>query len=1429
MKKNFRNTYNENDFDIDRERDTYKNTDTEDKRRKRIILYIIIIIILLLLISSCSCTSKFFGKIGGFFKGEGSYTIDGSSDSKEVIKNKELQFDTESTEMSLSDSKTRISFSYRNINPDGFTCKTSDAEIATCYVMNNYVVIMPKKAGEITVYLQTNANGKTYEATTKVIINDLERSILLDSTEGTINLRQENSKNIVYRFVELSGELSVTSSDESIAIATAQDGILKITGLKVGTATITLSLTYNDRIYKSIYTIHVINEKINTTTPNKPSKPSGEQTGSEKNGDSTLRSLTTNKGTLVFNPNTYTYYVGVNSWTSKVTLNAQPNNPKATISYTYNGVTVNSLDKLKLNTGDNTVTITVTAENGNKSIYTVVINKAKSSQNYLKSLTTSKGELNPAFDKNKLLYDIDVENDVTTLDLTAIPKSKKATITYTYNGQTGIPDLKNLNLKEGLNTVTITVTAEDGTARDYIVRINRKPTPGMLDKNSALDDLLMEPTGRLDFDPAKKEYYVGVSYEEKVTLIGKPASDKATITYIYNGTKYTDFNDRDLPVGDNTVKVIVKAQDGSTTEYTVHINKSPLNKETSLLNLTTNKGKLEPNFESNTLEYTIVLENKETDVTLTATASEKATISYTYKGTSYTDFKTMYLDNLEIGENKVIIAVTDEEGNKREYIVNIIRKPDASLSTDSTITLEVKKDDQGEIQDLLAIGNYKYTITVGENINSLTFFAKLNDQKAKEMTYVYTSNNVEISKGKVENNQITVSPIAFGNGNTLKVTGLAENGYTKTTYEITIIKTNAQGSANNLLKDLQALLGSENKITAYDKEKNIYNVEVGSNDTSITILGIPEDEKANIIYKINGETISSKDGHVVALKPGNNQIKVQVIAENGSPSEVEYTVNVYRPFTTDITVNNEVNHKVHVKVEYTPFPIGYTITTKDKDGNLSTDEYDVNGVEVKLNCPVENNICDLVTIEKIEKDVITLVPKDGVDITTLIGKTVGLTISYGEQTKNTTVEFGIENKNKLETANNIYQVTLNRNTPWNLVLNTDLFDVNTNANEKIEAKPIENGIRLYMIKNGVENPYVYVDITTTNHDLIKFLTEQSDFTSPSSLTIPIETLEAGTASIEVKGYYYGKQIINNNFPVILEITRKYKVTIDAGEHGVFAKDSTTGDNIVIYTFELEKGQTVSLEKYHPYYDDGNCIYYDLLEYKERTSGVVYQKTDIITVDDKDIYLEAVYDMDHPIDAEVPITGKYYLKGLELSSSGKMSDQGIIYPGASGVYEATVTNKLEDDITVVGMTFEEETICIDNMGCLNMGYIIKRETDTDSIYYYGSVDKTTRTYEERYTILNRDAASINDPDNENYRSIKDNYTIRKIEFKNDAEKQFTLKKGESIKLIIKWEWPFEGLDDKLDTEIGNYANNHIDELYRVLIGLDYEIANKCTKE
>ncbi len=268
--------------------ENYSNKE-EKNQSEKIVILIIIISVLLLLITSCSCTSKLLGQIGSslsdsinnIFKNEDDYPIDDDTNDMEVISNKELKFDVSNFEMSLSDVDGKISYSYSKIRPSKFTCSTSDASIATCYVKDGYVVINPKAVGKVKVTLQTTANGKIYEATTTVTITDSKKSIALSSNGGTINLKYGNQVVVNYSLIGLSGEVKVTSSDNSVATATARDGKLYITGLKPGNATITLSVTYNGKEYKATYNLSVINKNEDNTTnnPNKPNNNGGNSGG----------------------------------------------------------------------------------------------------------------------------------------------------------------------------------------------------------------------------------------------------------------------------------------------------------------------------------------------------------------------------------------------------------------------------------------------------------------------------------------------------------------------------------------------------------------------------------------------------------------------------------------------------------------------------------------------------------------------------------------------------------------------------------------------------------------------------------------------------------------------------------------------------------------------------------------------------------------------------------------------------------------------------------------------------------------------------------------------------------------------------------------------------------------------------------------------
>ena len=87
----------------------------------------------------------------------------------------------------------------------------------------------------------------------------------------------------------------------------------------------------------------------------------------------------------------------------------------------------------------------------------------KSSDSTLKSLSVIEGAISPEFNKDVREYKLTVPNEIGGANVTAIPTDSKATVTVTGN----------VGLKEGENTVTIIVVAEDGSSSKYLIRVTR--------------------------------------------------------------------------------------------------------------------------------------------------------------------------------------------------------------------------------------------------------------------------------------------------------------------------------------------------------------------------------------------------------------------------------------------------------------------------------------------------------------------------------------------------------------------------------------------------------------------------------------------------------------------------------------------------------------------------------------------------------------------------------------------------------------------------------------------------------------------------------------------------------------------------------------------------------------------------------------------
>lgn len=277
----------------------------------------------------------------------------------------------------------------------------------------------------------------------------------------------------------------------------------------------------------------------------------------EKVYDTTLKSLTIDgfSFTPKFDKNTSTYKLQVPNTVTSLNVNAIPNDTNANVTITGNK---------NFKDGNNTISIKVTAPDGSNRIYTInvvrrsiddkenEIEESKSSDNYLKELSTTNGVLSPEFNKDVNSYNVTVGNEVTSLDLTAIANDSKSKIEITGNE----------NFKVGMNTVTIKITAEDGTERTYTINVKRSEEESKTKlKDLVVADYPLSPK----FDPDNSKYKVTVDKDiDKLDITAIAENENSTVEIIGNS---------DLKEGTKTIYVKVTDENGLSHLYEIEVNK----------------------------------------------------------------------------------------------------------------------------------------------------------------------------------------------------------------------------------------------------------------------------------------------------------------------------------------------------------------------------------------------------------------------------------------------------------------------------------------------------------------------------------------------------------------------------------------------------------------------------------------------------------------------------------------------------------------------------------------------------------------------------------------------------------------------------------------------------------------------------------------
>lgn len=1393
------------------------------KTTKRIMIIIIIIIALLSLITSCSCTSNFFGKIGEIFENMGNHTIDPDSDRLETIIDRDLKFDVDSITISLSDVRAKLSYSYKNINPKEFTCSTSDATIATCYVENGYVIINPKKVGNVKVTLSTETNGKRYNAIANVTIEEESRYIKLTSNSSTINMAYSKTKKIGYSLVGITGDVKVSSSDEKIAKVKVEDGVITITAVKPGEVTITVSVVSNGVEYITTHTVTIINDansnigkpnggsSVKPGNPNNPDEPN--QPIEVKDDENRLDSLKFSWINFKFDKDVNTgYRINIPSWRDSVKVTAEPLGKAQIVSYTYNGktYTTDEIKNLKLDVleGDNKLIITVVSESGKYNNYEVILEKNKSKNIYLKKLDLfypDGKKLDIKFNKNKNYYDVKVDSSTSYLNIEAVLKTpKKSDIVYEVcNGDTceTYTSLETIKLKYGSNKLNITVIDKENPddTNTYVVDIYREFPSGSVETDSNLLTLI-DSLGKIDFKPDIKTYDITLDAGTKnIVLSSISSSNKATITYTYtyNGKTYTSISIHELSenillnTGLTEVIIRVTAEDEiHETTYKININvKDKEQEESKITNIVPSIGSL--NFKEDTDHYTIVVGEDDESIGFEVKTSNGGKVEYTYSGesTSLDDLK------LEPGKNTVIISLGD-----KSYTIDII-KPDKK-SNDSTL-IELY-DSLGQIKfDPMNIQE-EYSVTLDYDTESFKLSSKASHSGAT-IEYSFKGNKYT-GKSELEK-VISLNP---GEEDVVTVTVTAEDGNTVSVYKVRVKRSKYVPEEDVTLSVLEVNDGTN--LYDLDTTLTTNTVTVSSKVDSVKLTAKPTSSKSTIIY--NGNTYNSLEEIIIDnLVPGKNEVVFIVKSESGK--EQEYKVIIDKAYPV-YSIELGTIEKYYLDYNENPYMIPYDVL---KDNEITEEEVTVKSVVVNSKNKDAKVSVEITNIDG--KRVIRLKSLENIEA----GDFVTIKVVSNGAEKEFTINFGVHDYKLVSTPDNI---TLNYTSSG--VLNSDEFILTARDENKIDLfkgaiKEDKNGNKLTLSDEhssiDIEFPSEYIDVKFVGN-------KEGEYSLPIEVSIKDPSkINVDSLNIKISGNAYGKTL--DDIIVNINFKKNYILTIDPNQ-GEFPSGTK-------YSFIIPLNKTsvdLNTDVVEKPFKKIDCVNYKFLGFGLDPNGdedyvkYDYENNHVIDNITSDLTIYALYSNVATDDNEEPIFNVAWIENVPIFESSKTTtskgEEKLIYPGITGQYTFNIENKNNFDITIYGLYLKEKTVCVDTDkngtldSCLNMGYIVK--DDNNYLYSKRISDPTSQNYADKdYTILNKQA-TLKDYEGEVNKTVE--------EF--DTSKEITLSKnGGNASFTLYWRWLDH--DNKVDTLVGNkaYYNglNSMDTMYSITVGIMYyTLDNVC---
>ena len=425
------------------------------------------------------------------------------------------------------------------------------------------------------------------------------------------------------------------------------------------------------------------------------------------------------------------------------------------------------------------------------------------------------------------------------------------------------------------NTVKIIVTDgnDEAKTKEYTLHINKPSSDASLKSITVGNEEFSKIANRI---PGTNNFEVSVSnIYENLDITAVANYDQSSVAIGYNSYE-TGLSTQTVNVAENnTINILVKAQNDKVETYKLIINKE--NSDTKLTKVTVdgNEATLSKT-EENTYEYT--LDKVATKVNVGAITNDKnASVSINTKteekNTQYTDI------SIDGKTATAYINVTAEDGSKKQYKLIINSLPDD-----------------------IRIQKVKINDVEAEAVPTNTYKAKVNKEDKNFEVYVITVDPK--AKIQIENNEETTGSanaiIARDSDETIvnvKVT--AQDGTTEN-YKINVSNKSDDAS----LEEIKV-----NGVTIEPNAEGVYKAKIKHLMNKVSISATAANQQAKVSIEDNEQTTGSQIA-TVDVPDTTNTKNVKITAEDGTEKVSEVVIEKLSNNTNmTMTVTTDGNEK----------------------------------------------------------------------------------------------------------------------------------------------------------------------------------------------------------------------------------------------------------------------------------------------------------------------------------------------------------------------------------------------------------------------------------------------------------------------------------------------------------------------------------------